>query len=111
MARPYRPRLPRDEAVRTVRKAATALHPGSRAELAAWGHELPPLPDHLPGPGDVVVVAYLTSPLYLADNAVGVCADCRAAVQFRRYMLGTGAAIVCIDCAAQRVDRHAEGAR
>jgi hypothetical protein len=55
---------------------------------------------------DVLVCAKLTTPLWLADNRVGVCAECGCGVQYRPH--APRSRKICQGCFIKQAERAAE---
>jgi len=55
----------------------------------------------------VLVCARITTPLYLADNRVGKCYDCRCKVQYRPHA-PRHSRKVCFECAMPLIEDGAE---
>ena len=54
----------------------------------------------------LVICARLTTPLYIADNRIGTCCECRCKVQFRPH--APRGRKMCMDCAADLIEDDAK---
>jgi hypothetical protein len=90
-------------AVDIIRRANLLIEPRAVAELKARDIDASGIKQHTVEPGDIVVCLLRSDPLVLPDNAIAPCNECGATIQFRPYLIGSGAKMCCTFCVLRMV--------
>lgn len=56
----------------------------------------------------LVIGAFMTDPLYLADNVVMPCAECHRMIQVRPHARDLANHMICMECAKSHIEDGAE---